>query len=334
VRGQRSSRALMATFNPKIALKALVQMRVRKRPFVLSHGINARCNLQCPFCEYWRTPGPEMTLDAIFAMLDDARSFGIGVYNAWTAEPLLRPDLPEILRHAKSLGITTSLITNGQLLSSRIGELDDLDYLSVSVDGIDSYQEIRGASLEPVIEGIRAAQEAGHQVLMNCVISRKNLGELESLVGLAEELGALISFEPLHETPGFEGVWEEMGIGDFDLPAFRRSVDRLIEMKREGRPIINSLTYLRMVRDRNLDFRCHAPQIVLSVASDGTVQTCRVHKEPLGNVSEGIARVWESSKKRREEIVRECDGCLFFGYVENSLLYDFRPEVITHYEWM
>ncbi|HRW83476.1 MAG: radical SAM protein [Methanothrix sp.] len=325
----------MPTFHPKIALRALAQMRVRKRPFVLSHGINARCNLRCPFCEYWRAPGPEMTTEAVFAMLDDAKSFGIGVYNAWTAEPLLRPDLPEILGHARSLGIATSLITNGQLLSDRIEDLEDLDYLSVSVDGIKTYREIRGASVEPVIEGIRAARKKGHQVLMNCVISRKNLSELETLVGLAEELGALVSFEPLHETPEVEGdVWEDMGIGDADLPEYRRSVDRLIEMKREGRPIINSLTYLEMVRDRNLNFRCHAPQIVLSVASDGTVQACRVHKEPLGNVSEGIARVWESSIVRREEIVRKCKGCLFFGYVENSLLYDFRPEVLAHYQWM
>ena len=72
----------------------------------------------------------------------------------------------------------------------------------------------------------------------------------------------------------------------------------------------------------------------LHVASDGTVQTCRVHKEPLGHVSEGLARIWDLSKKRREEIVRDCEGCLFFGYVENSLLYDFRPEVLAHYQWM
>lgn len=324
----------MATIHPKTALKALVQMRVRKRPFVLSHGINARCNLRCPFCEYWQTSGPEMTTEAIFAMLKDAKSFGIGVYNAWTTEPLLRPDLPAILRCAKSLGITTSLITNGQLLSSRIKDLDDLDYLSVSVDGINTYSEIRGVPIEPVIEGIRAAGEAGHQVLMNCVISRKNLSELEDLVRLAEDLGALISFEPLHETPGFEGVWEEMGIRDANRSDYRRSVDRLVEMKREGSPIINSTTYLRMVRDRDIDFKCHAPEIVLSVSSDGTVQTCRVHKEPLGHVSEGLDRVWERSKKRRKEIVRDCEKCLFFGYVENSLLYDFRPEVLAHYQWM
>lgn len=325
----------MAAFNPRIAAKALLQMRVRKRPFVLSHGINARCNLRCPFCEYWRKPGPEMAADAVIAMLDDARSFGIGVYNAWTAEPLLRPDLPLILRHARSLGMVTSLITNGLLLSERIEDLSDLDLLSVSVDGIDSYRDIRGVSVEPVLAGIRAAREAGHAVLMNCVISRKNLSELVDLVDLARDMGAQISFEPLHEAPEVEGrVWDDYGIGEPQISAYRRSVDRLIELKKRGGPIINSLTYLRMVRDRRQDFRCHGPQIVLSVSSDGTVQTCRVHKEPLGNVSQGLARVWESSRKRREEIVRGCDGCLFFGYVENSLLYDLRPEVLAHYRWI
>ena len=325
----------MAAFNPRIAARALLQMRVRKRPFVLSHGINSRCNLRCPFCEYWRSPGPEMATEAIMAMLDDAKSFGIGVYNAWTAEPLLRPDLPAILRHARSLGMVTSLITNGLLLSERIGDLSDLDLLSVSVDGIDSYRDIRGVSVEPVLAGIRAARDAGHAVLMNCVISRKNLSELADLVGLAGDLGAQISFEPLHEAPGVEGrVWDDYGIGEEDLPAYRRSVDRLMELKKGGGPIINSLTYLRMVRERKPNNSCHAPEIVLSVSSDGTVQTCRVHKEPLGHVSQGLARVWESSKKRREEIVRNCEGCLFFGYVENSLLFDFRPEVLAHYRWI
>lgn len=325
----------MTTFNPKIALSALVQMRLRKRPFVLSHGINARCNLRCPFCEYWRSPGPQMTSDEIFAMLDDAKSFGIGVYNAWTAEPLLRRDLPAILRHARSLGMVTSLITNGHLLSQRVGELSDLDLLSVSLDGIDSYREIRGAPIEPVLEGIRAAREAGHQVLINCVISRKNLAELADLVGLAERLGALISFEPLHKTAGIEGdFWDDMGIRDADLPEYRRSLDRLIEMKRGKSPIINSVTYLKMVRDQKPEFRCHAPQIVLPVASDGTIQICRVKKEDLGSVSQGIARVWESSMELRNKAVRECEGCLFFGYVENSLLYDLRPEVIRRYRWM
>ncbi|MCK9587601.1 radical SAM protein, partial [Methanothrix soehngenii] len=113
----------MRSFSPRLAARALWQMRIRKRPYVLSHGVNARCNLRCSFCQYWREPGGEMTKKEIFRMLDEASSFGIGVYNAWTVEPLLREDLPQILRHAKSQGLITSLVTNGLLLAKRADEL-------------------------------------------------------------------------------------------------------------------------------------------------------------------------------------------------------------------
>lgn len=323
----------MKSFSPRMAARALWQMRVLKRPFVLSHGINASCNLSCRFCEYWKRPGKEMSTPEILQMLDEAHDFGIGIYNAWTVEPLLREDLPQILQHAKSLGLVTSLITNGLLLKRRAHELGHLDLLSVSVDGIKSYKELRGIDLQVILEGIRAAQQAGHEILMNCVISGKNVGELEDLVHLAESLGCWISFEPMHESFGIEEkVWGSLGIRN--IPAYEAAVERLIELKRSGAPIINSRTYLEMIKDLEPRFKCHAGDIILHVAPDGTIGSCRVHNQPLGNVSEGLAKVWQSSQERRKEIVQGCDGCLFFGYVENSLLYEFVPEVMRHYEWM
>jgi MoaA/NifB/PqqE/SkfB family radical SAM enzyme len=308
-------------------------MRALRRPFVLSHGVNSRCNLDCRFCEYWREPKREMSTSEIFRMLDDAKAFGIGVYNAWTVEPLMRPDLPEIIMHAKGLGLITSLVTNGTLLYRRVGELSDLDYLSVSVDGIESYRDIRGADFKQVLEGIKAARDAGHEILINCVISGKNLHEIEALVHLAESLGVWISFEPINEFEGIDGnVWDEFGIRD--IPRYESAVDRLIELKRQGSPIINSKTYLRMIKRRSPEFRCHASDIILHVASDGSIESCRVCKEHLGNVADGISRVWTESKEARKRYVKGCKGCLFFGYVENSMLYEFVPEVMAHYKWM
>jgi len=323
----------MRTFSPRLALKALWQMRIRGRPFVLSHGINARCNLRCRFCEYWSAPGEEMSTPEVLRMLDDAKSFGIGAYNAWTAEPLMRKDLPDILKHAKGLGLITSLITNGVLLQRRVHELADLDYLSVSMDGIESYRDLRGVDPEKILDGIIAASDAGHEILINCVISSRNLHELEDLVGLAKSLGVWISFEPINESPGVaDNIWDDLGIRN--LGEYEEALDRLIDLKRKGAPIINSQTYLKMIRSQKPDFRCHASDIVLHVSSDGTIENCRVERAPLGNISDGILNVWESSKETRRQITRGCRGCLFFGYVENSLLYDFVPEVMKHYEWM
>lgn len=330
----------MSRFDPLFAARALWQIRVKKRPFVLSHGVNARCNMRCSFCEYWKETGEEPSREEVFKLLDDAKTFGIGVYNAWTTEPLLRKDLPEIMAHAKKLGMITSMVTNGKLLYKRAHELKDVDFLSVSVDGTKSYKEIRNMDFEDLMKGIKKAIEVRKQqnkenpILLNCVLSNKNLDDIEDLILLAKDLGTKISFEPVHEFSGIEGeTWDEFGIRDKEK--FRKVVDRIIELKKQGYPIINSKTYLRMVRDRNMDYTCRASSVIIDVTHDGTAETCRVQHEPLGNVMrDGFEKVWKDSAQRREEIVRNCEGCLFFGYTENSLMQGFNPEVLMCYEWM
>ena len=324
----------MAKYSPFIAAKAVWQMHIRKRPFVLSHAINSRCNMKCSFCEYWKTEGSEMELQDIFKLLDEARDFGILVYNAWTVEPLLRKDLPEILAYAKSIGMVTSLITNGLLLEKRIDELTDLDYLSVSVDGTSSYKDIRGVDLDRIMPGIlKAKDRIENPLLLNCVISGKNLEDIEELITMAKDLDVKISFEPMYEFQGIEtDTWNRMGIRD--IAKYHQTVDRIIEMKKEGYPIINSYTYLKMVRDLKPDFTCHANDIILDVTADGSIENCRVYREQIGHINEGIAKFWERTKDLRKEKAYNCQKCLFFGYVENSLMYNFNTEVARHYEWM
>lgn len=330
----------MSRFDPILTSKALWQIRVQKRPFVLSHAVNARCNMSCSFCDYWKKVGEEPTKEEIFKLLDDAKEFGIGVYNAWTVEPLLRKDLPQIMAHAKELGMITSMVTNGKLLYERVEELEDVDYLSVSVDGIKSYKEIRQMDFETLLKGlkktieVRIFQNRKNPILMNCVLTGKNLDDIETLILLAKELGVKASFEPVHKFPGIsEEVWNEIGIRDIEK--FHNTVDRIIELKDQGYPIINSKTYLRMVKNGEMDYKCRATGIIMNITHDGTLETCRVQNEPLGNVMwDGFESVWKNSEEQRKEIVRNCKGCLFFGYVENSLMQSLNPEVLMNYEWM
>ena len=83
-----------------------------------------------------------------------------------------------------------------------------------------------------------------------------------------------------------------------------------------------------------MNFKCHASDIILNVTSDGWIENCRLKKEHLGHIRDGLVNVWESSREKRRKITKECEGCLFFGYAEGSMLYDFKPEVMAHYEWI
>ncbi len=108
----------MTKFDPIFLMKSLYQMKVRSRPIVISHSINARCNLRCAFCNQWQNAGKvqDAPFEDICRVIDMAADFGIMMYNAWSAEPLLRKDLPEIMAYARSRGMTTMMITNGKLL--------------------------------------------------------------------------------------------------------------------------------------------------------------------------------------------------------------------------
>jgi MoaA/NifB/PqqE/SkfB family radical SAM enzyme len=330
----------MSRFDPFLISKALWQIKVKKRPFVLSHALNVQCNMSCSFCEHWKKVGDEPTKEEVFRLLDNAKKFGIGVYNAWTVEPLLRKDLPKIMAHVKELGMITSMITNGKLLYERAEELGDVDYLSVSVDGIKSYKEIRQTDFETLLKGIKKAikfrklQNQKNPILMNCVLMGKNLEDIETLIFLAKELELKVSFEPIHKFPGIsDEVWDEIGIRD--IKKFRRTVDRIIELKEQDYPIINSKTYLRMVREGKMDYKCRASGFIMNVTHDCTLKICRVQNEPLGNVMlDGFESVWKNSTERRNKIVGNCKGCLFFGYVENSLIQSLNPEVLMNYEWI
>jgi len=142
-----------------------------------------------------------MSTGQILNILKDARGTGFTDYIVWGGEPLLRPDLPRILSYANRLGLDTTLITNGSLLSDRIEEIgEDLYGLIVSLDYPkpelhDNIRRHRGI-FNKAIEGINRAKDFGHiNIFINCVIHRGNANYLRDMAELAQNLGVKLTYE-------------------------------------------------------------------------------------------------------------------------------------------
>ena len=107
---------------------------------VLQVHPSRRCNLACSHC--YSASGPHVD-DAVpksllLAAIRDAAALGYRHVAISGGEPLLSPDLPAILKRARSLEMRTSLTTNGLLLGQsrrweRIAPL--VDMVAVSIDG-------------------------------------------------------------------------------------------------------------------------------------------------------------------------------------------------------
>jgi PqqA peptide cyclase len=170
------------------------------RPYSLLCELTYRCPLQCPYCSNpinFARHTEELTTAEWERVLTEAAALGVVQAHFSGGEPLLRADLPQIIRRARDLGLYTNLSTGGTLLTEKLaGQLRHagLDSLQVSIQDADAENSDRLAGGAPSFDKkIRAAQiakELGFPLTINVVLHRQNLDRIEAIISMAEKLGA------------------------------------------------------------------------------------------------------------------------------------------------
>jgi pyrroloquinoline quinone biosynthesis protein E len=170
------------------------------RPFSLLCELTYRCPLQCPYCSNpldFARHKTELDTEEWQRVLTEAAALGVVQAHFSGGEPLLRADAPEIIRHARGLGLYTNLSTGGTLLTEKLaGLLRDagLDSLQVSIQDADAENSDRMAggapSFEKKIRAARLVKQTGFSLTLNVVLQRENIGRIEAIIALAEKLGA------------------------------------------------------------------------------------------------------------------------------------------------
>jgi len=140
-------------------------------------SLTSHCNLSCIYChaEGEKNPESEMSADEIIAIMQTAAKFGIRSIKFTGGEPLIRPDILQIVR-AVPKGIEASITTNGILLADMAADLKaaGLRRVNVSLDSLnpETYKKITGSDrLGEVLAGIDAALKVGlTPVKLNMVV--------------------------------------------------------------------------------------------------------------------------------------------------------------------
>jgi cyclic pyranopterin phosphate synthase len=175
-------------------------------------SVTDRCNFRCPYCmpkevfgagyPFLRDP-QLMTLPELTRIARAFRALGVEKVRLTGGEPLLRTDVPDLIRSLKSeVGIRdVALTTNGWLLEKLAPALRDagLDRLNVSVDSLDEATAGRmnglGFSVDRVLRGIDAAAALGLPIKINMVVQRGvNDGELLTICDYFRARGHTLRF--------------------------------------------------------------------------------------------------------------------------------------------
>lgn len=173
----------------------LLQFSKDKRPVVV-WNMTRTCNLKCIHCysnsRNVRYEG-ELTTEEAGAMIDDLAAFGSPVMLFSGGEPLMRPDLPDLARHAVRRGMRAVISTNGSLLTrenAAVFREIGLSYIGVSLDGMeDTHDRFRGTkgAFRAAMDGIRTCRDAGIKVGVRFTINRHNVADVPAIFDLLEK---------------------------------------------------------------------------------------------------------------------------------------------------
>ena len=175
----------------------LLQFSEDKKPVVV-WNVGRRCNLRCIHCyshsrdcEY----SGELAHDEGIRLLDDLAAFGSPVVLFSGGEPLMRPDIFELIEHAASRGLRAVVSTNGTLItpdiSSRLKDAG-LSYVGISLDGLeetnDRFRGVQGA-FRQALRGVRSCLSKGVKVGLRFTMTGQNVGDVPGILDLIEEEG-------------------------------------------------------------------------------------------------------------------------------------------------
>ncbi len=164
-----------------------------------------RCNLRCRYCVPSRhlAPSPrQLPPEALVNIARVAVRRGVSHVRLTGGEPLLRPELPEIIRGLKAAGVAdVALTTNGVLLGEKAAALAKagVDRVTVSVDSLrpERFSYItQGGRLDDVWQGLRIAEDVGlRPVKINVVVMGGiNDDELDDWVKLVDDRALSVRF--------------------------------------------------------------------------------------------------------------------------------------------
>jgi MoaA/NifB/PqqE/SkfB family radical SAM enzyme len=299
--------------------------RVKKssvvRPYSAVFYATHKCNLDCSYCTQ---KNPEVFSEE----LDTAKTVrvlhairrGVDTILFTGGEPLIRPDIAELVRVARREARFRDviLVTNGVLLEAQKAILDHLTGLIVSLDALtpDPARCLTKASVvSKVLANLAMARNSlpPRAITISCVLEELNIGEAERILDYCTRHGFVFSVQS-----ALNGLHPNFSL--LHNPRYRAFVDKLIRLRAERKAPINGTPKLLRTLLEFRQFHCY-PTMFPRVYPNGDVfYPCEPLRKIAGNLLEdgSFARIFERGRKLYGEIPECSSICYLFANVASS----------------
>lgn len=185
------------------ALLRKVKELVFKMPFpaTANLAVTHKCQCRCVHCSadpFVDKARRELSTEELKEVVDGALDLGANIVIFTGGEPILRPDLPELIRYVDKSKAQVMIFTNGQYLTEqKVKELAEagLATLNISIDHVEPevHDRLRGVRglFDMAVQGARHARKAGILTGISTYATHENLadGSLERLLAFAQQEG-------------------------------------------------------------------------------------------------------------------------------------------------
>jgi MoaA/NifB/PqqE/SkfB family radical SAM enzyme len=264
---------------------------------LLAHLIPIRrCNLSCAYCNEYDDSSAPVPTEELFRRIDRLASFGTSIVTISGGEPLLHPDLDQIIRRIRSHGIICGLITNGYLLTAeRIQRFNRarLEYLQISIDNIQP-DDVSMKSLKVLDKKLQLlAEHADFQVNINSVVGAgtRNPEDAALIARRAVALGFTTTIGIIHDAGG-----QVKPLGAKEQEVYGAVKDLGKSWYARFNRFQREIAY-----GRPHDWRCRAGSRYMYICEDGLVHYCSQQRGypgvPLENYTrEDLQREYHTEK--------------------------------------
>jgi radical SAM protein with 4Fe4S-binding SPASM domain len=173
----------------------LLQFSEDKKP-VIAWNVTRLCNLSCVHCyasATIRKAPDELSREEALDLVASLSGYGVPVILFSGGEPLMRPDIFELIELAVKGGTRAVLSTNGHLITQNIAKKLKslgLSYVGISLDGLEEHHDkMRGCkgAFKEVMKAIDISKEAGLKVGLRFTLTRSNQNDIDALFDLMAE---------------------------------------------------------------------------------------------------------------------------------------------------
>src|SRR5437764_2591940 len=237
---------------------------------VLAHIIPMRrCNLACAYCNEYDDVSKPVPLATMKSRLDRLAALGTTVVSISGGEPLMHPELDQIVAHIRKHRMMTGMITNGYLLTAdRIQRLNGagLDHMQISIDNV-MPDEVSKKSLKVLDKKLQMlAEHAEFHVNINSVVGGGTRNPEDALTIGKRAIGL-----------GFTSTIGIIHDGDGQLkPLGERERKIYLEMKGFEKKNYSKFNKFQdaIAHGQPNDWRCRAGSRYLYICENGLVHYC------------------------------------------------------------